>query len=124
MHVGSTVTPSPIPGVGKDYLELSVQAEKDAVELIGMPCACIFRPHNTHLNTSVGYIFMNIMRRTRFDLPKYEFPLLDDESEQAKQSMIELIRYIRASLKRRPSLRNEHQHIWKGVETNHVSCNA
>jgi hypothetical protein len=69
---------------------------------------------------------MNIMRRTRFDLPKYEFPLLDEsESEQAKQSVLEVIRQIRISMKRRPSLLGGRvSPIWQRTDTNHVSCNA
>ncbi|THH10289.1 hypothetical protein EW145_g1444 [Phellinidium pouzarii] len=59
IQLGDTVTPSPIPKVGNDYLEF-VDLPEDAIpELL------------------VGYIFMNIMRRTRFDLPRYQFPIVD-----------------------------------------------
>ena len=124
VHVGSTVAPSPVPGVGRDYLELSVHSEEDVVELLGVFNIFISSSNQTLRITTVGYIFMNIMRRTRFDLPKYQFPLLG-ESEHAKQSVPELLRQIRSSLKRRPSLRSDRSSTtWQRADTNHVSCNA
>ncbi|KAL5490184.1 CTF18 [Sanghuangporus weigelae] len=59
VQLGSTLSPSPIPKVGTDYLEFEDLPETAIAELL------------------VGFIFVNIMRRTRFHLPRYHFPLVD-----------------------------------------------
>ncbi|OCB84144.1 P-loop containing nucleoside triphosphate hydrolase protein [Sanghuangporus baumii] len=59
VQLGDTLSPFPIPKVGSDYLEFEDLPETAIAELL------------------VGFIFVNIMRRTRFDLPRYHFPLVD-----------------------------------------------
>jgi len=81
--MGNTIAPSPVPKIGKDYLEFEGKLPDDEkAELL------------------VGYIFMNIMRRTRFNLPRYKFPLIDD-SEEARQSIADVISHVKESIARR-----------------------
>ncbi|KAH8117205.1 hypothetical protein DFH11DRAFT_1541526 [Phellopilus nigrolimitatus] len=76
------VTNSPIPRVGNSYLEFTSLPEEVLAELL------------------VDYIFMNIMRRTRFDLPRYQFPLVD-ECEEGKQSIADVLGHMKESFSRR-----------------------
>ncbi|KAI5124306.1 hypothetical protein M0805_008914 [Coniferiporia weirii] len=82
VQLGSSVTPCPIPKVGNDYLEFVDLPEADIVELL------------------VGYIFMNIMRRTRFDLPRYQFPLVDGY-EDGRHTVSDVLAHMKESVCRR-----------------------
>lgn len=86
VQVGSKVQPSPLPKVGRDYLEF--------IEL----------PEDTLAELLVDYIFMNIMRRTKFDLPRYRFPLVDDCSE-VRQSIADILTHVKESISRRTAFR-------------------
>jgi len=55
----------------------------------------------------VGFIFINLMRRTRFNLPKYQFPLVDSRHE-TRQSTPNVISHLKGTfsgfrLLRRPT---------------------
>lgn len=99
--MGKIIAPSPVPKVGKDYLEFeSKLPDIEIAELIGTP-----ERKSTSFNVStcaVGYIFMNIMRRTRFNLPRYKFPLIDD-SEETRQSIADVISHVKENIARRTS---------------------
>ena len=47
---------------------------------------------------------MNIMRRTRFNLPRYKFPLVDN-SEEGRQSIADMLSHVKDSLARRTAFR-------------------
>lgn len=97
--MGKTITPSPVPKVGKDYLEFEGKLPDDKIaELIGTS-ERIFTSYNVS-TSAVGYVFMNIMRRTRFNLPRYKFPLIDD-SEETRQSIADVISHVKENIARR-----------------------
>ncbi|PAV23521.1 P-loop containing nucleoside triphosphate hydrolase [Pyrrhoderma noxium] len=64
VQIGNGFVPSPVKKFGQDYLEFADLPDDTIVELI------------------VGFPLVNIMRRARFDLPKYHFPLVDGSSEE------------------------------------------
>jgi len=82
VQVGQRITPSPIPKVGTEFLEFPDMPDEIIAELL------------------VGYIFVNIMRRTRFNLPRYRFPLVEGHSEE-RQSVADVIAHVRDSIGRR-----------------------
>ena len=96
VQLGNSLSPSPIPKVGHDYLELDDLPEAVIAEVLGREYIDIMKPCLT-ICVSVGFVFVNIMRRTRFDLPRYQFPLVDG-NEVERQSVSGVLSHVKEQL--------------------------
>ena len=99
VHVGSSLSPSPIPKLGNDFLEIEEFPDAITAELLGRrQIYWYIILHVVHSRVfTVGFVFVNIMRRTRFGLPLYQFPLVDG-SDGERHSVSGLLNNVKDSL--------------------------
>ncbi|TDL25009.1 hypothetical protein BD410DRAFT_785762 [Rickenella mellea] len=81
IQVGDRLVRSRVPGIGCNYIEFEEQPEDVLVELL------------------IDYILINIMRRTRFNLPKYDF-CHSGKLDRSKEIIVDTLGAISATSSR------------------------